>query len=174
MKNGAETYTVGASVLYGRMGVCRVEDIGEPPFRQEKGRRYYRLRAVFSSSSECIYLPVDAKAPLRPLIDQERASDCLRRFPDLQVQVCTSRKPAEAAAHYQEVLSSCEIMDCLMVLKEINSKQKELAERNKRLSQVDVRYLKIAERLACEELAAALDDRPEAIRGRLYEAMRAS
>lgn len=174
MGNRAETYTVGASVLYGRMGVCRVEGIGAPPFRQENERRYYRLRAVFSSSSECIYLPVDAEAPLRPLIDPERASDCLRRFPELQAPVCAARKPAEAAAHYQEALSSCEIMDCLMVVKEINRKQRELAERNKRLSQVDVRYLKIAERLACEELAAALDDRPETIRERLYETMAAS
>lgn len=174
MRNRAETYRVGASVLYGRMGVCRVEEIGAPPFRQENDRRYYRLRAVFSSSSECIYLPVDAEAPLRPLIDQEEASDCLRMFPALQAKVCPARKPADAAAHYQEALASCEIMDCLMLVKEINRKQKELAERNKRLSQVDVRYLKIAERLACEELAAALDDKPEAIRGRLYEAMRAS
>lgn len=174
MGEGTKTYTVGASVLYGRMGVCRVEDICAPPFRQENDRRYYRLRAVFSSSSECIYLPVDAKAPLRPLIDQERASDCLRQFPGLQAPECGARKPAEAAAHYQEALSSCEIMDCLMLLKEIHHKQKTLAERNKRLSQVDVRYLKIAERLACEELAAALDDQPETIRERLYESLRAS
>ena len=35
----------------------------------------------------------------------------------------------------------------------------------------DTQYLKIAERLVCEELAAVLDTKPESIRKRLYSAI---
>ena len=70
-------------------------------------------------------------------------------------------------AAYQEMLASCQPRDCLLLITEIYWKQKSL----KKLGQVDTRYLKIAERLVCEELAAVLDTTPEAIRKRLYSAI---
>ena len=71
------------------------------------------------------------------------------------------------AAHYQEMLSTFEPKGCLLLMKEVYWKQKSL----KKLGQVDARYLKIAERLVCEELAAVLETKPESIRKRLYSAI---
>lgn len=164
-------YAVGTSILYGRMGVCSIESIGEAPFQPDSGRSYYKLRAAFSSSGEMIYIPVDAAASMRPLINGGEAAGCLKRLPQLEPRICSSRRPADLAAHYQGLLASCELMDCLLLLKEIHCKRKDLASRGKKLGQVDFQYLKIAERLACEELAAALDATPEQMRERLYAAM---
>ena len=164
-------YTVGSSILYGRMGVCRVESIGSPPFQGEEGRCYYKLRAVFSSSGELIYVPVDAEASIRPLIGGGEAWDYLKLLSGLKPQACHARRPADLTVHYQEMLASCDLKDCLLLLKEIYCKRKDLAAHGKKLGQVDVRYLKLAERLVCEELAAALDTTPELMKGRVYEAM---
>ena len=161
-------YTVGTSILYGRTGVCRIEDIGSAPFQKHDGQRYYKLRAVFSTSGEFIYIPVDTAVAMRPLIGSGEAAGYLDQLPQLKPQPFASRKPVELAAHYQEVLASGSPESCLMLIKEIYLKEKELAAHRKKLGQVDARYLKIAERLVCEEFAVALQTAPESIRKRLY------
>ena len=167
----AAMYAVGTSILYGRTGVCRIEDIGQAPFQKRDGRRYYKLRAVFSTSGELIYIPVDTAVAMRPLIGKGEASNYLEGFGQLKPQPFASRKPVDLAAHYQEALASCAPKDCLLLIKEVFLKEKELAAHRKKLGQVDSRYLKIAERLVCEEFAVALDTGPESIRKRLYAAM---
>lgn len=160
-------YEVGTSILYGRTGVCRVEGIGTPPFQKNDGHSYYTLRAVFSNCGELIYIPVDTPASMRPLIGSGEAAGYLDLISTLKPKAFSSRRPADLAAHYQEMLTSCEPKDCLLLIKEVYWKQKSM----KKLGQVDTRYLKIAERMVCEELAAALDTKPESIRRRLYAAM---
>lgn len=163
----AAMYEVGTPVLYGRTGVCRVEGIGTPPFQKNDGHSYYMLRSVFSTSGELIYIPVDTSVSIRPLIDSGEAADCLDLIPRLKPKAFHSKRPAELTAHYQELLASCDLKSCLLLIKEVYFKQKE----QKKLGQVDSRYLKIAERLACEELAAVLGTGPESIRRQLYAAM---
>lgn len=167
-------YDVGSSILYGRMGVCKVEDVGSPPFQQDAERLYYKLRSLFSSSGEMIYIPVDAGASLRPLISSGEAVNYLRQLPQLAAGVCSAKRPNEVAAHYQELLASCEPGAYLLLLKEIFLKQKELSKRGKKLGQVDLKYQKVAERLACEEFAVALDSTPDSVREHLYSAMGAA
>lgn len=164
-------YAVGTSILYGRTGVCRVEGIGAPPFQKKGEDSYYTLRSVFSTSGELIYIPVDAAVAMRPLIGGGEASDYLERIPKLKPELFSSRKPAELAAHYQGALASCDPESCLMLIKEVYLKEKELAAHKKKLGQVDSRYLKIAERLVCEEFAVALNTVPDSIKRRVYAAM---
>ena len=160
-------YAIGTSILYGRPGVCRIEGVGTPPFQKDDGQSYYTLRSLFSTSGELIYIPVDTAVAMRPLIGSGEATDYLELLPQLKPKVFSSRKPAELVAHYQGLLASCELTDCLLLIKEIYLKQKEL----KKLGQVDARYLKIAERLVCEEFAVALGTGPDSVKRRLYAAM---
>ena len=163
----AAMYTVGTPILYGRTGVCRVEGIGTPHFQKDDGQTYYTLRSVFSTSGELIYVPVDTVASMRPLIGREEAADYLGLISQLELKSFGSKKPAELIAHYQEMLASCQPKDCLLLIKEVYWKQKSL----KKLGQVDARYLKIAERLVCEEFAVAMGTGPESVKRRLYAAM---
>ena len=164
-------YQIGTSILYSRTGVCKIEDIGSPPCQTRDKQRYYKLRAVFSTSGELIYIPVDSEVSMRPLIGGDEASNYLELLPQLKPQAFASRKPAELAAHYQEVLASYRPENCLLLIKEIYLKERELTARSKKLGQVDSRYLKIAERLVCEEFAVALGTGPDSIKKRLYAAM---
>lgn len=160
-------YEIGTSILYGRTGVCRVEGIGVPPFQKDNGQTYYTLRCVFSTSGELIYIPVDTTTSMRPLIGRGEAADYLNLISKLKPQVFNAQKQADLIAHYQEMLTSCEPKNCLLLIKEVYQKQKS----TKKLGQVDSRYLKTAERLVCEELAAVLGTKPESIRKRVYAAM---
>lgn len=164
-------YEIGTSILYGRTGVCRIEDIGLAPSRKDDKQRYYKLRAVFSTSGELIYIPVDSEVSMRPLIDGGEASGYLELVPQLKPKSFASRKPSDLIAHYQEALAACRPENCLLLIKEIYLKEKELTAHKKKLGQVDSRYLKIAERLVCEEFAVALNTGPDSIRKRLYAAM---
>lgn len=157
--------------MYSRMGVCQVESIGAPSFQADDKRSYYKLRSLFSSSGELIYVPVDGAAALRRLIDHGEASGYLQMLPQLKPKLFRSKRPAEIAAHYQEVLASCEPQNCLLLLKEIYLKERELFAHSKKLGQVDSKYLKVVERLVCEEFAVALDTTPDSMKSRLYEAM---
>lgn len=164
-------YAVGTSILYGRIGVCRIESIGAPPFQKGPAPSYYKLRAVFSTSNELIYVPVDTAPLMRPLIGVGEASACLQRFAQMKPQVFRFRRMPDLIAHYQQLLSSCRLEDCLLLIKEVYTKERELAGHRKKLGQVDTRYLKIAERLVCEELAAVLHTTPEHMKNQLYAAM---
>ena len=161
-------YTVGTPVLYSRTGVCRIEAIGPAPFQEHDGQRYYKLRAVFSTSGEYIYIPVDTAVSMRPLINSEEAADYLERLPQMKPQSLASQNPAELVSHYQGALVSGNPESILLLIKEIYLKEKELAAHHKKLGQVDSRYLKVAERLVCEEFAMALQTTPESIKKRLH------
>ena len=164
-------YTVGMPILYGRTGVCRIEAIGPAPVQKHDGQRYYKLRAVFSTSGECIYIPVDTAMSMRPLINSDEAADYLGRLSQMKPQPLAPRNPVELVSHYQGALASGDPESILLLIKEIYLKEKELTAHHKKLGQVDSRYLKVAERLVCEEFAMVLQTTPESIKKRLHKGM---
>lgn len=160
-------YGIGTLVLYNKRGVYKIDSVGTPPVRGTTGD-YYKLCAVFSSSNEIIYTPVDGASSMRPLISSSEAADYLELFSQMEPHVFRSGKPMELTARYQSMLASHKVEDCLLLIKEIYVRQEEMVRQKKRLGQVDIRYLKLAEKLICEEFAAALNTTPDLIRERLY------
>lgn len=165
-------YEIGTIVLYERRGIYKVADIGVPPLREDDTQLYYKLFPVFSDHNEIIYIPVDTTAFMRLPISECEAVDYLELYQQLNPQIFPSRKTTDLIAHYRDLLSSCKLEDCLLLVKELYIKQKDLASRNKKLGQIDMQYLKIAERLVCEEFSVVLHSTPEEIRKRLYAGAR--
>ena len=142
-----------------------------PPVRGTAGD-YYKLRAMFSNTNEIIYTPVDMVTFMRPLISSSEATNYLELFARLKPHAFHSGKAMDSAAHYRDMLASQKVEDCLLLIKEILVKQREAARQKKRPGQVDTQYLKLAEKLICEEFAVALDTTPDLIRERLYADIR--
>lgn len=163
-------YRTGMFVLYDKSGVYQIESVGAPPVQGTPGD-YYKLCAVFSTSNEIIYTPVDADTCMRPLISGGEAAAYLELFAQLEPRVFQPGKVMDLNAHYRAMLASHKVEDCLLLIKEVCVKQKEIARQKKRLGQADVQYLKLAEKLICEEFAVALDTTPELIQERLYAVM---
>ena len=160
-------YKFGTLALYDKRGVYKIESVGPPPVQGTAGN-YYKLRAVFSNSNEIIYTPVDMVSSMRPLISSGEAANYLELFARLEPHAFHPGKAMDLAAHYRDMLASHKVEDCLLLIKEIHSRQEEIARQKKRLGQVDTQYLKLAEKLICEEFAVALDTTPALIRARLY------
>ena len=66
------------------------------------------------------------------------------------------------------MLASHKVEDCLLLIKEIHIRQREIARQKKQLGQADTQYLKLAEKLICEEFAVVMDTTPDLILERLY------
>lgn len=160
-------YEIGTLVLYNKKGVYKVDSVGAPPVLGTAGD-YYKLCAVFSNSNEIIYTPVDAISSMRPLIGSGEAAHYLELFSQLKPDAFRFGKTMELTAHYQSMLASHKVEDCLLLIKEIHIRQRELVRQKKRLGQMDTQYLKLAEKLICEEFAVVLDTTPDLIRKRLY------
>ena len=107
---------------------------------------------------------------MRPLISGGEAVNYLELFAQMEPHVFRSGKPMDLTAHYRDLLASRKVEDCLLLIKEIYAKQREMARQKKRPGQVDAQYLKLAEKLICEEFAVVLNTTPDLIRERLYAA----
>lgn len=160
-------YEIGTLVLYDKRGVYKVESVGTPPVHGASGD-YYKLCAVFSSSNETIYTPVDTTSSMRPLISSSEAANYLELFSRLEPHAYRFSKTMDLTAHYRNMLASHKVEDCLLLIKEIHVRQKEMSQQKKRLGQMDTQYLKLAEKMICEEFAVVLDTTPDLIRERLY------
>ena len=166
-------YTVGTYLLYRSAGVCRVEGMDAPKMAKAEKRQYYKLRPAFSTGLDYIYVPLDSPVPLRPIISSGEAARYLDSVSRLKPKAAAMQKTAELSAHYQDLLSTGDPESSLLVIKEIWEKEKGLTGTGgkRKLNQADVKYRRLAEKLVCEEFAAALHTEPEAMKERLYQEM---
>ncbi len=89
----------------------------------------------------------------------------------LRPKVSETQKNADQAVRYQRLISTGDPENALLVIKEIWEKEKSLKKEKRKLTQADVKYRRIAEKLVCEEFAVTLNTGPESIKRRVYEAM---
>ena len=150
-------YEIGALVMYGRTGVCRVADIS----RQE-GQDYYTLKPLFQSCD--IYTPVESeKVFIRPIISREEADRLIDELPDLDAEVYDSHVTRELSEHYQAAIASHSCRDLFSLTKSLYAKKQLAQQQKKRFGAVDERFMKWGQDLLFGELAAVLGITPEEV-----------
>ena len=71
-------YGVGDLVVYGSIGVCRVEAVGASPLPSTAtARDYYTLTPLYKDGH--IYAPVDTAMFMRPVISRTKAISLIKR-----------------------------------------------------------------------------------------------
>jgi len=151
-------YSAGDKIIYGSSGVCVVAEICTPNFsREELGKKYYKLRPIYSS--ETIYAPVDTKAFIRPVMTKAEAEALVARIPEIQAQTCSSTSITMLRQQYDEFFRTHDCESYIRLIKGIYAK----GESGKKLGQTDQRYMKRAEDTLHNELAAALEMEPAQI-----------
>ena len=88
-------YEQGSLIMYDSTGVCRVEDVAPmngsrvedvAPMNGSHGvdrnRLYYKLVPVYGSGT--IYVPVDTKIFMRPILSYDEALSLIRRIPTIR------------------------------------------------------------------------------------------
>ncbi|MBQ2879212.1 MAG: CarD family transcriptional regulator, partial [Anaerotignum sp.] len=80
-------YQKGEYVIYGNNGICKVEEIGIPmgtPM-ENNGKEYYTLSPVFGTGN--IYVPLDTKVFMRPILTKEQAEALIGQIPQIQCEI---------------------------------------------------------------------------------------
>ncbi len=149
-------YGVGDLVVYGSIGVCRVEAVGAPCLEAaDPDKEYYTLAPLYKGGR--IYAPVDTATFMRPVISTGEAEALMKRIPDIDESIYETRQIGLLKEHYQSLLRSHDCADLVHVIKSVYVKRQSLAKNGRSLGQVEAQYMKQAEDMLYDELAVALD-----------------
>lgn len=161
-------YSIGQLVLYGRTGVCRVEEICERVLPGDKTpHSFYTLQPLYQSCK--VNIPVDnTKVFIRPIISAEEALLLIKRLPELEAAPYHNRNLNQLREHYRSCIESYSCEELALMTISIWRKRKECEASKRKLGAVDERFMHEAEGLLFGELAAALnmdkDSMPQFIR----------
>lgn len=158
MRHKGEDYlfSIGEKVVYKTNAVCNVEAVETPAFVKETGKKYYKLRYLFSNGNEVVYVPVDSSVGIRAVMSKDEAEKCFDTLRNIEAPNFEPRQPVLLSQHFQGLLSDCSVEGSLMVIKEILLREKRYTEVGKKLRQAENHYLAIVEKAVSEELAIAL------------------
>ena len=146
-------YKVGELIFSGGTGVCRVEGIEE---RREKGvsRPYYVLKPTCQDGT--IYIPVDTKVYMRPVISREEAERIIDAIPGIKAEAIQERSFTQLAARYEQLIAGHDCESLVRLVMSIHAKKQYAESHGRKFGQIDARYMKRAESLLYGELSAAL------------------
>ncbi len=146
----------GEYIMYGRNGVCRVEDITHLNIAGIDKKKLYYVLAPLNTKGSRVYFPVEKKnANARRLITEHEAKtllDEIREIPEVWV---SSEKLREEC--YKQALNSCDYRQWVAVIKTLYLRKQERLSQGKKVSAMDERYLKLAEEALYGELAFVLN-----------------
>ena len=152
-------YQIGDRVVYGSLGVCRVDGFSYP---DRSSKAFYCLAPLYQSG--VIHTQVEsAKIPLRPVMSAEAAGELLAQLPTLRVEIFKERTIQQLAQKYQAVVQSGDPLQLMSLSLSVQLKRRQAEAQNRRLGMVDERYGRQAERLLFGELAVALGTSMDAI-----------
>ena len=148
-------YEVGSLIIYGRNGVCRVEEIKENEISGEC-RLFYVLKPLYQKCN--ITTAVDnTKIFTRPIISRDEAHTLIDKMPDIKAEPYHNSNLNQLKEHYKSWLDSHECIRIVEMTKSLYAKRCEAEREKKKFGTVDERFLKEAEELLFGELAAALE-----------------
>jgi len=150
-------FEVGSLLIYDTTGVCKVLEIGVPSGLPvaNKDRQYYKLAPVFGSGT--IYIPVDTKVFMRPVITREEAETLIRKIPEIREDICETHNQKVLEDHYKASLMTHDCEELVQLIKTVYAKKKNLEKNGKKTGKTDQTYMKRAKQLLHEELSIALD-----------------
>ena len=150
-------YGIGDLILYGRTGVCKVEEIvEETPKGESIPRQFYSLRPLYQNC--CIRTPVQGgKVFSRPIISGGEARRLISIMPQVEAKPYHNRNLNQLREHYRECLEAFDCETLIRMTKSIYMKKQEAEAQKRKFGAVDERFMREAEDLLYGEFAAALE-----------------
>ena len=148
-------FAVGAVVVYGLQGVCRIEDITE--MRVGDDLRSYYILCPVNDSKSTVYVPADNErlvsqmrelltiGDIDAIIDEVKAADAL-----------WIKNDAERKAYCSAVIKNGNRKEILQLISMMYIHKEEQLNNKKRFQISDDRYLKEAEKLINDEFSYVL------------------
>ncbi len=129
----------GDFVVYGTVGVCRVEDITTLDMEGvSRDKLYYVLHPWYKENST-VYTPVDnEKAVIRSVLDRETALNLIEEIPDLECFETDNDKQREE--EYKKALKSCQCREWVRLIKTSYLRAMDRIAQGKKTTMVDDKY----------------------------------
>ena len=150
-------------VVYGKNGVCEIEDIRTMNFAGQR-EEYYILRPK-SSRASTVYVPVNKDelvARMRFIITSKQANEILTSVSGEMVEWIDDK--GLRLEQFNSIVSSGDIREIILLIICMRKKRAEKESQNKHLSSTDENILRLAEELVEEEFSLALECSVEKIR----------
>lgn len=150
-------FNIGDIVFYESIGVCKITDITTLDFALgNKNQKYYVMEAMYKNGVN--YVPVDSETTyIRNIITKNEAEELIDTIPDLDIEVYQNMATKDMVAKYEELLKSDDYKDLLTLCMSIYAKKQLLLDQKKKFGAIDDYFIKRAEDMLFEELAAALE-----------------
>ena len=167
-RNGGESvFQVGDYIVYGSNGICKIEEITHPDIAANKDQLYYVLIPQRMRDSR-LFCPTDNnRVVLRKVITAEEAKELLEEVADIEPLQVTSERLRDDS--YKQAMRSCDLRQCVKVMKALLIRKKEREEIGKKVTVTDERYMKLAEDGLYGELSLALGCDREVIKQQFLE-----
>lgn len=149
-------YHAGEIIIYSSEGACRVESIERMAvsgINEEK--LYYNLNPIYHVGN--IFVPIDTKMFMRPVIKPEEARHLISLIPTIKVSIPVTQNRRALEEQYNGFIRTHDCIDLLRVLKTIYFKGLAAIQEKKKLGAIDERFKKKAEDLLFGEFALALN-----------------
>lgn len=144
-------FSKGDMVVYGRTGVCSVEDICERKFSEKNTRLYYRLRPIYQHNN-VIYAPVDSELVfMRRMLSREQAEELVESIPEIRRKALDETDTVDTVPDCR----SCAALAAVAI--RLYNRKTELRKSKKKLGLSEEKRLKTAEELLFGELAAVFE-----------------
>lgn len=155
-------YKIGDRIIYGAMGVCDIKAIGPLDIKgADRSVDYYTLSPVYQEGK--IFAPVNTDTYIRPILTKQEALELIGKIPEIEEGVFEDNNPRLLNEHYKIYLKSGDCVDLLRLIREIYCKGRRAKENGRRLGQVDEQNMKRAQELLHNELACALEIKPNEV-----------
>ena len=113
----------GEYIIYGRSGICKVEEISHLNIAGADKKRLYYVLAPLNIKGSRVYFPVDKKdAVARKVITEQEAWALLDEIPDIQEIWITNEKLREES--YKQALNSCDYRQWVAGLKTLHQRRR--------------------------------------------------
>lgn len=153
-------------IMYGKIGICKIDDICTPDIGGLKGL-YYVLSPMDNNGGK-IYRAVDnTNILMREMITPKEANRILSILPEVEPVWVTDARARELA--YKENLRSGDCEQWIKMLKGLYIRKEEMASISKKLNMADDRMCRTVEKLLVGELAMVLEESPEEIQKQLWK-----
>ena len=134
----------GDLIVYGNMGVCRVEAVEAPAGLPGAGEKklYYKLDPVYETGT--VYIPVDAKVFMRPILTHAQAEALIGRIPEIEENPCGGKDQQMLAEHYRSLMRTHDCDNLVQLIKTIYGKNRERTAQGKKPARTEAEYMKRA------------------------------
>ena len=166
-----DMFKIGDYVAHYKEGVCQVVDIGKISLScSDNEKEYYTLKPIYDKDGT-VYTPVENKKnQIREVITKQEAETLIAQLGDIEQLTVTDEKKREGL--YKEAMLKNQCREWIVIIKTSYERKMERLSRGKKVTHVDDRYLGIAEKFLCGELAVALEMSREEVKGYLSSQMK--